>query len=131
MQAFSFQVKLNFSPHATKLTGETSFAVLSDNHKKSNQLLQCLAEHICPQYTDILAQIQGDFSFKQISSFAASYYKKLGDKNSATKNLCSLTADNHSPTGMLNDNNQQQSTAAKLVSYRFRLKSENKLSHAH
>ena len=77
-QAFSFQVKWvpgklhliadvlslapHFSPHADELSIETSFAVLSDQHHQCNQLLHCLAEHICPQYTDLLVQILSDFS---------------------------------------------------------------------
>ena len=67
----------HFSPHADELIIETSFAVLSDQRPQCNQLLQCLAEHICPLYTDLLVQIQGDFSSPSIGPFATSY-KKLG-----------------------------------------------------
>ena len=100
MQAFNFQVKCvpgtlhlitdalsrapHFSPHADELTVETSFAVLNEEHPQCNQLLNCLSEHICPQYTELLIQIQNDFSSKSMSPFAASY-KKIGDRLSIYK----------------------------------------------
>ena len=100
MQAFNFQVKWipgklhliadslsrapNFSPHTDELTIETSFAVLNEEHPKCNQLLTCLAEHICPQYKDLLLQIQRDFSSKSMGPFASSY-RKLGDRLSIYK----------------------------------------------
>ena len=74
----------HFSPHADKLTVETSFAVLSEHHLQSNHLLHCLSEHICPQYTYLLVQIQSDFSSLNIGPFA-SRSKNLGDRLSIYK----------------------------------------------
>ena len=87
MQAFNFQVKWvpgklhliddalscapHFSPHVDKLTVETSFAVLNEEHSQCNQLLICLAEHICPQYTELLMQLQNEFSSKSMGPFAS------------------------------------------------------------
>ena len=91
MQAFNFQVKWvpgklhliadalsrapHFSLHADELTVETSFAFLNEEHPQCNQLLTCLAEHICPQYTELLMQIQNNFSSKSMGPFASSYNK--------------------------------------------------------
>ena len=98
MQAFNFKVKWvpsklhliadalsqapHFSPHAEELTVETTFAVLNEEHPQCNQLLECL--QICPEYRDLVIQIQGDFSSKFMGQFAASY-KKLGDRGSIYK----------------------------------------------
>ena len=69
----------HFSPHADEITIETSFAMLNEEHPQCNELLTCLAEHICPQYKDLIAQIQKYFSSKRMSALASGY-RKLGDR---------------------------------------------------
>ena len=74
MQAYNFEVKWvpgklhliadalsrapHFSPHSKELTVETTFAVLTEEHPQSNQLLECLTSHICPDYKDLLIHIR-------------------------------------------------------------------------
>ena len=64
MQAYNFEVKWvpgklhliadalsqapHFSTHSEELTVEKTFAVLTEEHPQSNQLLECLTSHICP-----------------------------------------------------------------------------------
>ena len=74
----------HFPPHADELTVKTSFAILSEQHLQSIQLLNCMSEHICPQHTDLLVQIQSNFSSPNIGSFASSY-KKHGKRLSIYK----------------------------------------------
>ena len=71
-----FVMLSHFSPHADELTLETFLAVLNEEHPQCNQLLTCLAEHIFPQYTELLMQIQNNFSSKSMGPFASSYKKK-------------------------------------------------------
>ena len=83
MQAFNYEVKWvpgelhliadalsrapHSSPHAEELTVETTFAVLNKEHPQCNQLLECLTSHICPEYRDLLIQINNCCELQKIS----------------------------------------------------------------